>query len=87
MPRRCGGFRDRWATGLPISSAWTHGPESNRCMTRFANERLTVLATVREIVKELWYPARDLNPHARRRCVLSAVCLPFHQRGLKMFWD
>ena len=21
---------------------------------------------------------RDLNPHARRHCVLSAACLPFH---------
>lgn len=35
-----------------------------------------------KIVSANWYPVRDLNPHSRRNCVLSAARLPFHQRGI-----
>ena len=33
-------------------------------------------------IPQKWYPAQDLHPDALRRCVLSAVCLLFHQQGI-----
>lgn len=45
----------------------------------------TAYETVLELLQSIpqkWYPAQDLHPDALRRCVLSAVCLLFHQQGI-----
>lgn len=69
----------------------TSGSQSQRATklrhTHAAHCRITADSVLLTRVRLRSSAERDSNPHALRRCVLSAVCLPFHhQRVRGVLW-